>query len=213
MKITMQDEGLEAFSRMLAELGDKANFVASHSLFEGAGVMADAIADEARNIRTEPFKYAKPGDMRLPSPEEKAVLTDAGAFGIAKFERKGDEIQTSIGYNGSGYADVDWNHMSSGARTNYKAVSLKGHDSYASSFLRALRRAGGGSIGRGAQNQKPIGVIANAINSGTSFMRKQPFIRKGFNKGKQPAIEAIVATAERLFNEIISKNEAGGKSA
>ncbi len=208
MNFTFKDEGLVEVSRMLAELGDKAKFVASHALFEGAGKMADAISAEIDNISTEPFKYARPGETRLPSPEEKAILQQNGSFGITKFEKDGSEVQTSIGLNGTGYANVNWNHMSSKGRTNYKAQSFKGHDFMTTSTLKAA-----GTYQRGAQNAKPISVIANAINSGTSFMKKQPFVRKGVSKGKKAAVAAIVATAEKLFNQIISQSGAGGKSA
>ena len=220
MNFTFKNEGLAEVSRMLTELGDKAAFVASHSLFEGAGKMADAINDQINKIQTAPFKYARPGETRLPSPEEKAILQQNGSFGISKFERDGVEITTSIGLNETGYANVNWNHMNSGARTNYKAVKFKNHEHTASSTLRFIRYSGkaeqyglSSRIGRGAQNQKPISVIANAINSGTSFMKKQPFVRKGVSKGKKTAVAAIVATAEKLFNQIISQSEAGGKSA
>ena len=42
-----------------------------------------------------------------------------------------------------------------------------------------LRNAGYGSI---AGKSKPIPLIANAINSGTSFMQRQPFFRKATSK-------------------------------
>ena len=213
MAITAKIEGMAEISKMLEELGDKADFVASWALFDGAGEMAKAVNAAAKSIKTEMFQYAKPGTTRMPSPEEKQILLENGAMGIARFQNDGDEVNTSVGYNRSGYANVSWNHMSSSARTNYKAVSLKGHESNASSFLKALRKAGGSSIGRGAQNQKPVGVIANAINSGTSFMKKQPFFRKGVNDGAKKAETAIKTTVEKLFNKIIKENEAGGKSA
>ncbi len=38
---------------------------------------------------------------------------------------------------------------------------------------------------------KPVPLIANAINSGTSFMQKQPFMRKAFSQSKGPATAAI----------------------
>lgn len=37
----------------------------------------------------------------------------------------------------------------------------------------------------------PVPLIANAINSGTSFMQKQPFIRKAFSQSKGAAEAAI----------------------
>ena len=38
---------------------------------------------------------------------------------------------------------------------------------------------------------KPVPLIANSINSGTSFMQKQPFMRKAFSQSKGPATAAI----------------------
>jgi len=220
MAITMKFTGMEEISAMLDQLGDQANFVASFALYEGAGVMADSINAAARAIVTEPFRYAGPGQTRLPSPEEKAILLENGSMGIARFDKNGSEVNTSVGYNKSGYADVSWNHMNSAARTNYKAVSFKGKENTASSTLRFIRRSGkaeqyglSSSMGHGAQNRKPVGVIANAINSGTSFMKKQPFFRIGANNGRRKAEEVIRATVERLFNQIINNNGAGRKSA
>ena len=219
MPYTLKVDGMAEISETLEKLDKQAPAVAAKALYEGAAVMQKAIFKAIDSIKTAPFKYAKGGEQRLPSPEEKEILQQAG-IGVAKFDKNGVEIDTSVGFNQSGYADVNWNHMNSGARTNYKAVSLKGHDSNASSFLRTIRYSGkaeqyglSSNIGRGAQNQKPINVIANAINSGTSFMKKQPFIRKGVSKGKKAAVAAMVSAAEKMFNAIISQNEAGGKSA
>ena len=216
MPYRFKSEGVEDVMKIVADLGDKAEFIAAQALFEGAGEMADAVTAEAKKIRTAPFHYvAVPGAItRMPSPEEKQILLDSGAMGISKFRKTLGAIDTSVGYNGAGYAPVNWNHMRSSARTNYKAVKLKGHEVNASSFLQALRRSGGSNeygisadIGKGAQNMKPIGVIANAINSGTSFMKKQPFIRKGFKKGTKKAEAAIISRAESLINQIIEKKE------
>ena len=50
---------------------------------------------------------------------------------------------------------------------------------------------------------KPVAVIANAINSGTSFMQKQPFIRKGVNASQAKAQDAINAEIVRLVDEAL----------
>ena len=211
MAYRFKSEGVNEIMKAVQELGDKAMFVAAHSLYEGAGVMADEITKSAKTIRTAPFHYvAVPGAItRLPSPEEKEILLQNGAVGVAKFRKKLGAVDTSVGYNASGYAPVNWNHMRSSARTNYKAVRLKGHEVNASSFLQALRNSGGSEkygvsadIGKGAQNMKPIGVIANAINSGTSFMKKQPFIRKAANSGSPKAMAAMKAKIEKAFEDM-----------
>ena len=50
--------------------------------------------------------------------------------------------------------------------------------------------------------QVPIALIANAINSGTSFMKKQPFIRKAASGGSQRASKAIAAKIEDVLKQI-----------
>lgn len=49
---------------------------------------------------------------------------------------------------------------------------------------------------------KPIPQIINAINSGTSFMQKQPFVRKAASKGAPKAIQAMKAKIEEAFEAI-----------
>lgn len=162
MAITMKVEGLNELAEQLSQLGEKAQGVASMGLYEGAGVMADEIKRGADTIRTEKFHYAVfPGTtQRLPSPEEKAIVQEAGA-GIAKFQKNGSEVNTSVGYRNAGYAE------------------LKG-------------------------KSVPIPKIVNAINSGTSFMKKQPFVRKAATSGAQKAEAAITKMIEQKFDEIIN---------
>lgn len=191
-------EGMNEISKMLTELGDKAQSVASLGLYDGAGVMAKALFESAKKIKTAPFKYAKNGEQRLPSPEEKDVVLQAD-FGISKFDKSGAEVSTSVGFNDAGYANVSWAHMRAEARTNYKAVSMKGHEYNSASLLKALGK------GKGAQNAKPIGAVLNGINSGTSFMKKQPFVRKGEKAGKGPAEQAIIKRVEEEFDKITKK--------
>lgn len=49
----------------------------------------------------------------------------------------------------------------------------------------------------------PIPVIVNAINSGTSFMKKQPFIRKAASKGGPKAIKAMKDKIESVLDEYL----------
>lgn len=170
-------DGIDEISEMIATLGEQAEATAARGLYMGAGAMAKEITQQVNNIRTDDFSYAHDGSMRLPSPEEKAILQETGAMGIAKFDKNGSEVNTSVGFNNAGYADVAWNHMYGKTRTNYKG---KGE----------------------GRNQKPIGVIANAINSGTSFMKKQPFVRQALSNGKGKAENAIRAEIERIVDEI-----------
>ena len=154
---TMSTEGLNAIGEMLTAMGEGAEAAAAAGLYEGAGVMAAEIAAEARKLKTAKFRYAN-GWQRDPSPEERDVITSAGGVGIAKFDKNGSEVNTSVGYGGAGYA------------------TLNG-------------------------KQVPIAKIANAVNSGTTFMKKQPFIRQAANRGRKKAEEVIVKAIEERLNK------------
>ena len=47
----------------------------------------------------------------------------------------------------------------------------------------------------------PLPLIVNAINSGTSFMRKQPFVRKAVTKGGPKAVQAMKDKIESVLDE------------
>lgn len=220
MPYRFESEGVSELMKQIAGLEERAEMVAAASLYDGAAVMVKAIDESARKIKTEPFKYAGPGETRMPSPEEKEMITSSGAMGIAKFRKRLGAVDTSVGYNSSGYAPVAWNHMSSKARTNYKDVAFKGNNITASSTLKWLRDQGGSNkygvsanIGKGAQNMKPIGVVANSINSGTSFMKKQPFMRKAVKAATPECEAAIIKKAESLIETILNEKATGGKTA
>ena len=192
MPYEMKIDGMAEISETLSKLEEQAPAVAAKALYEGAGIMADAMRSEIDKIKTAEFKYAKNGEKRLPSPEEKQALDEA-PVGIAKFDKNGVEMDTSVGFQQAGYVNVNFRHMSSSARTNYKNVRFKNHDVNASS---TLRFAGVKSKG---QNMKPVGVIANSINSGTSFMTKQPFVRKAAKAGGTKAMQAMKESIEQDF--------------
>lgn len=157
MAMTMQVQGIDDLSRKLSDLGARAEEVAARSLYDGAGVMANAYTQAVESIQTEPFRYAFGGQMRYPSPEEKEALR--GKTGVAKFDKNGTEVNTSVGIGAAGYAEI-------------------------------------------AGRQKAVRKIANAINSGTSFMVKQPVFRRAATQTRNAASEAIVAKADQLIEEI-----------
>lgn len=160
MPYTVKTEGMEELTRMLEGLGNAAQGVAAMGLYEGAGVVADAVSQAVHGIATAPFKYAKEG-QRMPSPEEKAILQNAPK-GIAKFRKNGISVSTSVGYARSGYGDL-----------NGKTV--------------------------------PVPLIANAINSGTSFMKKQPFFRKAVRGAEGKAVKAIDAEMRERIEKIVNE--------
>ena len=159
MAMTMQVSGLDEFGKMLDQLNEKAQDVASGALFEGAGVVADAFSGAINSIVSEPFKWGTTKHKRYASHEEKAALR--GKSGIAHFHKNGAEVDTLIGITGNaGYVQI-------------------------------------------GNKMKAVRLIARSINSGTSFMRKQPVFRKAVNSSKGAASEAIVAKAEAMLQEMI----------
>lgn len=187
MAYTTVTEGMDDLLRQMEALGNAGRGAASAGLYEAAGVYADEVSMGIENISVEPFKYATGGRKRKPSPEEKAILRGAGAAGIAKFKGDGVSVNTSVGFNNAGYAPVNWNHMSSKARTNYKFKNGRATQSK--------------NAGKGGGNLKPIPMIANAINSGTSFMDKQPFFRKAISRAKGKAEQAFEKTATAALDQ------------
>ena len=157
MAFTMNTSGMDELTKRLGKLGVKAQEIASLSLYEGAGVMADAVSQAVHGIVTEPFRYGTSANRRKPSPEEKAILENARK-GVAKFRKSVDRVDTSVGMQNSGYAD------------------LKG-------------------------KTVPVPLIANAINSGTSFMQKQPFIRKA-KRQEKAAVAKIESELEKRLDEL-----------
>lgn len=158
MAWTMKVDGMEELSEMLSQMSERAEGVAAGALYDGAGIMRGEIAQGAANIKTAPFKYARSGQTRLPSPEEKAIV-EAASVGIAKFNKNGGEVDTSVGFKNAGYTQL-----------KNKTV--------------------------------PIPKIVNAINSGTSFMKKQPFVRKAASAAAPKAMEAMRKYIETEFEAI-----------
>ena len=160
MAYTMKAEGMAEISEMLSQMEEKAPAAASRALYKGAVIMADAVNQAVASIKTAPFKWASKsrGETRLPSPEEKEIV-QATAAGIAKFDKNGSEVGTSVGFKNAGYAE------------------LKG-------------------------KMVPIPKIVNSINSGTSFMRKQPFVRKAASGASNRALEEMRKSIEEEFEAI-----------
>ena len=155
MAFSFQVSGMEELTARMEKLPGEALHIAAEGLYEGAGVVADAVSSAVNGIAVEKFKYAAGGKKRKPSPEEKAILTSAKK-GVAKFRSNGTEVQTSVGMQNAGYGNING-------------------------------------------KSKPVPQIANAINSGTSFMQKQPFMRKAFSQSKGAATGVIEgAIRERL---------------
>lgn len=179
--------GIEELIKAFEKAPEKARKVASEALYEGAGVVADKVSQAVQGITTAKFKYARNGQKRKPSPEEKQILTQA-RHGVAKFKFDGSQINTSVGFQNSGYGKITWAH----ARTNNRTVYRIGKNG------RAVQAKNGSG-----DRYKPVPLIANAINSGTSFMDKQPFLRKAFSTSNAAAKAAIENGIKQREDELL----------
>lgn len=190
MPFNLEWSGADELLRKMDKLPDKAAKIAAEALYEGADVMADAVSRAVQGIATEEFHYAKGGETRMPSPEEKAIVMNQRR-GISKFKNNGTVISTKVGVSSDGYSKITWNHAKSGTRTKYK-IGMGGKATGSQSQE-------GKSSGLSA---KPVAVIINSIEHGTSFMKKQPFMRKAIQQTKGAAMAAIDAGIKKRENEL-----------
>ena len=124
MAFSIEVTGMDELENKLGKLGEKGQQIAALALYEGAGVVADQVSAAVRGIATEPFKYARGGEKRKPSPEEKAIVAEARR-GVSKFRKSPLRVDTSVGFQNSGYGAITWNHARTNVRTKYK-VNDKG---------------------------------------------------------------------------------------
>lgn len=190
MPFTLEWSGADELLRKMDKLPDKAAKIAAEALYEGADVMADAVSRAVQGIATEEFHFARGGETRMPSPEEKAIVMNQRR-GISKFKNNGTVISTKVGISSDGYSKIKWNHAKSGVRTKYKI----GYGGKANQSQIQEGKSSGTSA-------KPVAVIINSIEHGTSFMKKQPFMRKAVQQTKGAVMAAIDAGIKKREDEL-----------
>lgn len=141
---------------------------------------------------------------------------------LDKLPEKADKVAAEALYEGAGVvADsvsravqgiaVEPFRYAAGGRTRYpspeekaiveaapKGVAKFKHTGNEINTSVGIQKAGYAYLGN---KVKPIPLIANAINSGTSFMKKQPFLRKAFSQSKSKATAAIEAGIQKRMDE------------
>jgi len=143
---------------------------------------------------------------------------------LAKLENEAMEVASAGLYDGAGIMASALNNGISSIKTEPFQYAADGKTRLPSPQEKAAleRKVGiskfrkdGGSvdtiIGIGMDGytqisgkQKAVAVIARSINSGTSFMKKQPVFRRAKNQSQGAAKDAIVAKVEQMFDEIIN---------
>ena len=91
-------DGVNDFILRAEHMANGFSAVASAALYAGAGVVADAIKAEIRNLPEEKG-YLKEGDRRnVVTPDEKQDLLEG--VGIAHFKHENGNIDTAVGFDG-----------------------------------------------------------------------------------------------------------------
>lgn len=98
---TMSISGLDEFVEKLIKLGESGKKISSMSLYDGAAVVAEAVAQAVQALPEEPDRGAPWGrPYQVITPQDKAAMAEA--VGIAKFRHEGDSVNTSVGIGGYG---------------------------------------------------------------------------------------------------------------
>ena len=106
---SLEVEGLDGFIETLNKLENAGRKISSMALYDGAAVAAEAVVKAVNALPTEPDRGAprQGHPYQVITPEDKAAL--AAAVGIAKFERTGDSVNTSVGIEGyGGHVEPDY---------------------------------------------------------------------------------------------------------
>lgn len=126
-----------------------------------------------------------------------AVVADAYTKAIDNIQSKPDRFYAVDGKFQRLPTDEEKNAL----RGKIGIAKFKKNGSEVDTIIGVTKNAGYVQIGG---KKKAVAVIARSINSGTSFMKKQPVFRKAGNAVKAAAKEAIVGKAEEMFEKIIN---------
>lgn len=140
--------GTDQYSKAIQQMYNTAKGSIKKAVYLGAKEIADACAENIRNLPTTEGYGTEENPLRSLRPEEKDGLMNS--FGLSKMRDENGWIYTKAGF--SGYNDV----------STYKFP-----------------------------NGQPNLLIARAVESGTSFRVKHPFIRPAVNQSKKKAIYAM----------------------
>lgn len=157
---TIRFDGLEACERKLAEMGNQTRRLAKMALYEGAGVMADAIR-EATEALPVVHGFGTDGNP-LPggvTGTQKAGLLEG--LGISPMEEEGGGYTVKIGFDG------------------YNDVKTKKYP-----------------------NGQPNALVARGIESGTSWKKKNPYIRRTVKAKKAEVERAMIAAFDRELEKL-----------
>lgn len=93
-------KGTDEMMETLIRLAEHGRDVTSAALYAGAGVMADALKASAQTLPVGTPKGNSPSGHPYTGLTPEDAEDIAGAVGIAPFDRKGDTVDTVVGFDG-----------------------------------------------------------------------------------------------------------------
>ena len=95
---TMKFKGLDQYIEQLERLSDDAEDCIDHAIYDGAGVMADAVRREISGLPVGQ-KYAKPGERinTITSAQKTGLLN---GLGVASLRKDGSLYNRKVGFDG-----------------------------------------------------------------------------------------------------------------
>ena len=150
---TWKVEGMEEYIRLLERLDRGATGTIKRAVYDGAGVVADAMKSAMLGIRTDDADHYKDDIKSGPTSEEKSALI--AGFGVARMTNDNGYINTKVGFHGK----------------NVNGMSNSG--------------------------------VARQIESGTSWMSKQPVFTRAINASRGKAEQAMAAAFDRAIQKYV----------
>lgn len=140
---------------------------------------------------------------------------------LEKMQQAAPAIAAEALYEGAGIMSAEINSAAAGIRTGPGATRQSAR--YATEDEKAAVLSAGAGIAKFKKNgtevntsvgykssgyatvrgrRKPVPLIVNAINSGTSFMHKQPFVRRAASSGGAKAMSKMTEFIEDAFEKM-----------
>ena len=151
---TMRWKGIDQYIAALQRVHGESEETVKRALYDGAGVVADAIKGGLGGIQTRDpdqwYEVTAPG----PTPQEKADLISG--FGLAHMQNRNGYISTKAGFSGR-------------------------------------------------SEKSTVATVARNVESGTSWMRKQPVIRRAANSARGAAEAKMGQTLDDEIRKLMGR--------
>ncbi len=155
-------KGMAQYLQCLDNLHEASPEIIGKAVFDGAGIVADAVKAEINAIPVD-NRFVKDGEMlNGVSSLQKSGLLES--MGVAKMQTDGDYRNVKVGFDG------------------YNSIRTFNYP-------------------KGQPNQ----LIANSLESGTSFRKKNPFINRAVRNSREKAERAMAAKVDEEISKIVKE--------